>query len=60
MFIIIIIIIIIIFFLMPIHVVTGAATKVRVSWSGERGERLIVLLEERRQNKSLFHPTMPA
>ena len=38
----------------------GAATKVRVSWSGERVERLIALLEERRQNKSLFHPTTPA
>ena len=55
----------------------GAATKVRVSWSGEmssaeesikewrkfgheRVERLIALLEERRQNKSLYHPTTPA
>ena len=38
----------------------GAATKVRVSWSGERVEHLIALLEERRQNKSLYHPTTPA
>ena len=29
-------------------------------WTDERVERLIALLEERRQNKSLFHPTMPA
>ena len=26
-------------------------------WTDERVERLIALLEERQQNKSLFHPT---